>query len=72
MTAASRSNLPALTGVRGLAALWVLVFMMTREFGRHSRLAAMMQYPYLAWLTFAASARPGPWFSLIVRACRRQ
>ena len=37
-----------------IAALWVLVFMMTREFGRHSKLAAMMQYPYLAWLTFAA------------------
>lgn len=37
-----------------IAALWVLVFMMIREFGRHSRIAAMMQYPYLAWLTFAA------------------
>lgn len=37
-----------------IAALWVLAFMMTREFGRHSRVAAMMQYPYLAWLTFAA------------------
>ena len=37
-----------------IAALWVLVFMMIREFGKHSRLAAMMQYPYLAWLTFAA------------------
>jgi tryptophan-rich sensory protein len=37
-----------------IAALWVLVFMMTREFHRHSRIAAMLQYPYLAWLTFAA------------------
>ena len=37
-----------------IAALWVLAFMMTREFHRHSRIAAMMQYPYLAWLTFAA------------------
>lgn len=37
-----------------IAALWVLVFMMTREFHRHSRVAAMLQYPYLAWLTYAA------------------
>ena len=37
-----------------IAALWVLVFMMTREFQRHSKVAAMMQYPYLAWLSFAA------------------
>jgi tryptophan-rich sensory protein len=37
-----------------IAALWVLVFMMIREFRRHSPAAAMMQYPYLAWLTFAA------------------
>lgn len=37
-----------------IAALWVLAFMMIREFHRHSRVAAMLQYPYLAWLTFAA------------------
>ncbi len=37
-----------------MAALWVLVFMMIREFQRHSPVAAMMQYPYLAWLSFAA------------------
>ncbi len=37
-----------------IAALWVLVFMMTREFHRHSPVAAMLQYPYLVWLTFAA------------------
>lgn len=37
-----------------LVALWVLAFVMTREFGRHSRIAAQLQYPYLAWLTFAA------------------
>ncbi len=37
-----------------IAALWVLVFMMTREFHLHSRVAAMLQYPYLAWLAYAA------------------
>lgn len=37
-----------------IVALWVLVFVMIREFRKHSQLAAMMQYPYLAWLTFAA------------------
>lgn len=37
-----------------IAALWVLAFMMTREFHRHSPVAAMLQYPYLVWLTFAA------------------
>jgi tryptophan-rich sensory protein len=37
-----------------IAALWVLVFLMIREFGRHSRVASQLQYPYLAWLTFAA------------------
>lgn len=36
-----------------IAILWIMVALMTREFHRHSRLAAMMQYPYLAWLTFA-------------------
>ena len=36
-----------------IVALWVLVFVMIREFAKHSRLAAMMKYPYLAWLTFA-------------------
>jgi tryptophan-rich sensory protein len=33
--------------------LWLLAAMMTREFHRHSRVAAQLQYPYLAWLTFA-------------------
>lgn len=34
--------------------LLALVAMMTREFHRHSAVAAQLQYPYLAWLTFAA------------------
>ncbi len=37
-----------------IAALWVLVFFMTREFQRHNRVAGMLQYSYIAWLTFAA------------------
>ena len=36
-----------------MAAMLVLVLMMTREFHRHSRLAAWMQTPYIAWLCFA-------------------
>lgn len=36
-----------------IAVLWVLVFLMIREFGRHSRIASQLQWPYLAWLTFA-------------------
>jgi benzodiazapine receptor len=36
-----------------IAILWIMVALMIREFHRHSRLAAMLQYPYLAWLTFA-------------------
>lgn len=36
-----------------IAALIVLVGMMIREFGRHSRIAAQLQWPYFAWLCFA-------------------
>jgi tryptophan-rich sensory protein len=36
-----------------LAALWLLTLLMILEFHRHSPLAAQLQYPYLAWLTFA-------------------
>jgi benzodiazapine receptor len=42
--------IPALVDI---VVLWVLVFMMIRQFGRHSRLAGMLQVPYLLWLTFA-------------------
>ena len=37
-----------------IAILWIMAALMVREFHRHSNLAAVMQYPYLAWLTFAA------------------
>jgi tryptophan-rich sensory protein len=37
-----------------IAALWLAALLMIREFHRHSRLAAWLQYPYLAWLSFAA------------------
>jgi tryptophan-rich sensory protein len=37
-----------------LLILWILIALMTREFHRHSTVAAMLQYPYLAWVTFAA------------------
>jgi translocator protein len=37
-----------------IAILWILAAMMTREFHRHSTVAGQLQYPYLAWLSFAA------------------
>ena len=37
-----------------LVLLWVLVFLMVRKFHRVDRLAALLQIPYLIWLTFAA------------------
>lgn len=37
-----------------IAVLWVLVFMMIREFWRWNRFAGMIQVPYLLWLSFAA------------------
>jgi tryptophan-rich sensory protein len=33
--------------------LLIMVVLMVREFHRHSALAAMLQYPYAAWLAFA-------------------
>lgn len=33
--------------------LWILIFLMIQSFSRHSMTAAMMQLPYLAWVTFA-------------------
>lgn len=37
-----------------IAILWVLVFLMIRQFHRHSPIAGWLQAPYLAWLSFAA------------------
>ncbi len=43
-----------LAALVNLLALWVLVFTMIRQFHRASPVAAWMQAPYLAWLSFAA------------------
>lgn len=37
-----------------LVALWIVVALMIREFSGYSRFAAAIQFPYLAWLSFAA------------------
>lgn len=44
-----------------LILLWVLVFAMIRSFGKADRLAALLQIPYLLWLTFAAYLNAGVW-----------
>lgn len=44
-----------------LVLLWVLVFLMVRQFHRVDRLAALLQIPYLIWLTFAAYLNFGVW-----------
>ena len=36
-----------------LAALWIAIALMIRAFARHSRAAAIMQVPYLLWVSFA-------------------
>jgi translocator protein len=43
-----------LLALMDIAIVWIMAALMIREFHRHSSLAATMQYPYLAWLTFAA------------------
>ena len=37
-----------------LLLLWVLVFLMIRQFRKVDPTAALLQIPYLLWLTFAA------------------
>jgi translocator protein len=37
-----------------MAILLIMATLMVREFHRYNPLAAMLQYPYLAWLAFAA------------------
>lgn len=44
-----------------LAALWALVFVMIRRFGKVDVRAARLQWPYLAWLTFAGYLNLGVW-----------
>lgn len=44
-----------------LILLWVLVFAMIRSFRKTDPLAALLQIPYLLWLTFAAYLNAGVW-----------
>ena len=44
-----------------LLLLWVLVFLMIRDFSKVDPLAAKLQIPYLIWLTFAAYLNFGVW-----------
>lgn len=44
-----------------LVLLWILVFWMIRVFRRVDPLAALLQLPYLIWLTFAAYLNLGVW-----------
>ena len=41
--------------------LWVLVLLMIIQFRKVDRLAALLQIPYLVWLTFAAYLNLGVW-----------
>jgi translocator protein len=43
----------ALLALIDIAILWLLVALMIKRFGKHSKVAAQLQWPYLAWLTFA-------------------
>lgn len=45
-----------------LILLWVLVFLMIRTFRMTDPLAALLQIPYLLWLTFAAYLSFGVWY----------
>ena len=45
-----------------LILLWVLVFLMIRKFYRISKVAAVLNIPYLVWLTFAGYLNLGIWW----------
>ena len=45
-----------------LLLLWVLVAWMTYTFSKTDKLAALLQIPYLLWLTFAAYLSAGVWY----------
>lgn len=45
-----------------LILLWVLVFLMIREFYGINKLAAYINIPYIIWLTFAAYLNIGVWW----------
>jgi len=44
-----------------LGLLWVLVLLMILQFRKTDKIAAWIQLPYLAWLTFAAYLNWGVW-----------
>ena len=44
-----------------LAALWILLFRMIRNFRKADKLAARLQLPYLLWVNFAAYLNLGVW-----------
>ena len=45
-----------------LLLLWLLVLLMILAFGKVDPLAALLQIPYLLWLTFAAYLSFGVWY----------
>ena len=45
-----------------LILLWVLVLLMIVQFRKVDRLAALLQIPYLLWLTFALYLSIGVWY----------
>ncbi len=45
-----------------LLILWALVFTMIKVFYRVDKAAALLQIPYLLWLTFAAYLNAGVWY----------
>ena len=45
-----------------LLLLWVLVLLMILSFSKVDMVAAWLQVPYLAWLTFAAYLNLGVWY----------
>ena len=44
-----------------LLALWVLILWMIRSFFKVDKAAALLQIPYLLWVTFAAYLNFGVW-----------
>jgi tryptophan-rich sensory protein len=45
-----------------LVALWITVFLMILSFRKADPVAALLQIPYLVWLTFAAYLSAGVWY----------
>jgi tryptophan-rich sensory protein len=45
-----------------LVALWITVFLMILSFRKADPVAALLQIPYLIWLTFAAYLSAGVWY----------